>query len=289
MIPKEIFKAVRLIEIRTRRAVNDILAGEYHSAFKGRGIEFDEVREYVPGDDVRTIDWNVTARMGTPYVKSYIEERELTVLLLVDVSSSGDFGSGGRTKLGIAAELCALLAFSAIKNNDKVGLILFADDIELYIPPKKGKRHVLRVIRELLFYRPRRSGTHIKTALDFFMKTQKKKCIAFVVSDFFDEGFDSALTIASQKHDVIALKMSDPREAEMPDLGLVRFTDVESGETVLVDTGWHRVREFFAERGVESGRDLERRLRSSGVDSTDIRTDRSYVEPLQALFQRRKL
>jgi uncharacterized protein (DUF58 family) len=267
--------------------VNDILAGEYHSAFKGRGIEFEEVREYVPGDDVRAIDWNVTARMNAPYVKSYIEERELTVFLLVDVSSSGDFGTGDRTKIETAAEVCALLAFTAIKNNDKVGLILFSDDIDLYIPAKKGRRHVMRVIRELIFHKPQRSGTDIQKALDFFLKVQKKRSIAFAVSDFFDTGFDSTLTIASRKHDLIALRMSDPREVRMPDLGIVEFSDIETGETVMVDTGRKAVREFFEKQGIGTALDLESTLKTSGVDTAEIRTDRSYVEPLQRLFKRR--
>ncbi|MFH1708562.1 MAG: DUF58 domain-containing protein [Planctomycetota bacterium] len=287
MIPPEIFAKVRLLEIRSRKAVNDLLAGEYHSAFKGRGIEFEEVREYVPGDDVRTIDWNVTARLGTPFVKSYREERELTVCLLVDVSASGDFGTAGTTKLATAAEICALLAFAAVKNNDKVGLLMFGERVERYIPPKKGRRHVLRVIRELLSWRVGRGGTDIRQALDYFMKVQKKKCIAFLVSDFIDAGFDRTLAMAGRRHDLVALHMSDPREVAMPDLGIAAFTDVETGEEVEVDLGRPEVRAVFEESGIGEVRQLEGTLRASGVDSVTIRTGRDYVAPLDRLFRRR--
>lgn len=245
MIPKEVLQKVRRIEIKTKRMVDSIISGEYHSAFKGKGMEFSEVREYVEGDDVRNIDWNVTARMNNPFVKKHIEERELTVIFMVDASASGSFGTINKFKGEIAVELCALLAFSAIKNNDRVGLIIFTSEVELYIPPKKGKNHVLHVIRELLFFQPKKSGTNIGEALKFLNNVQTKKAVSFLVSDFFSPPFDSALRIASKRHDLIAISINDPRESEFPDAGLIELEDAETGTTHLVDSGSKQFRELY--------------------------------------------
>jgi len=231
---QEIIKRVRRIEIRTNRLVNESLAGEYHSVFKGRGMEFDEVREYALGDDVRNIDWNVTSRMGHPYVKKYVEERELTVMLVVDASASGDFGTVQRTKREVAAEVCALLAFSAIRNNDRVGLLIFTDREEKYIPPRKGRNHVLRVIREVLTTRPKGKGTNLTLALESLSRGIRRRSVAFVVSDFLDAGFEKALRIANQKHDLIAIALSDPRERELPPVGILELEDAESGASMLI-------------------------------------------------------
>ena len=236
MIPKELAKKIRYIQIYTSKAVNDVLAGEYHSVFKGRGMEFDEVREYTPGDEIRTIDWNVTARMGHPFVKRYVEERELTVLFLVDLSASGTFGSVEKLKNEVAAELCALLAFSAIKNNDKVGLIVFTDTIELFIPPEKGVSHVLRLIREVLSFQPKRKRTDIALALDFLGRVTHKRAVVFLVSDFLAERFEKPLGMVAKRHDLVAIPLADPRELGLPNVGLVELEDAETGESVVVDT-----------------------------------------------------
>ena len=246
MIPKELVKKIRYIQIYTSKAVNDVLAGEYHSVFKGQGMEFDEVRAYQPGDDIRTIDWNVTARTGHPYVKRYVEEREITVFFLVDLSASGSFGSREKLKNEIAAEFCALLAFSAIKNNDKVGLIVFTDVIELFIPPAKGTSHVLRLIRELLYFDPgkkrERAGTDIALALDYLGRVLHKRGVVFLVSDFLDQDFEKPLGVLARRHDLIGVTVSDPRESALPDVGLLEIQDAETGATVLVDTGSREVR-----------------------------------------------
>src|SRR5687768_14790528 len=230
MIPREILKEVRRIEISTRGLVNEVFSGEYHSVFKGRGMSFAEVREYQYGDDIRSIDWNVTARTGSPFVKVFEEERELTVMLLVDVSASGDFGTRGKLKSQVAVEICALLAFSAIKNNDKVGLIIFSDHVEEFVPPRKGRRHVLRVLRELLYHRPEGRGTDIGAALEYLAHVQRKRAVAFLVSDFRDQGFDGALAVAGRRHDLVAVRIGDDREQELPPLGFVQLEDPESGE-----------------------------------------------------------
>ncbi|OQX88612.1 DUF58 domain-containing protein, partial [candidate division KSB1 bacterium 4484_87] len=245
MIPKEVLKKVKRIEIATRGLVNDVFSGEYHSVFKGRGMEFSEVREYQPGDDIRTIDWNVTARMGHPFVKVFEEERELTVMLLVDVSSSGEFGTFERMKAEIATEICALLAFSAIKNNDKVGLIIFTDQIEKFIPPKKGKSHVLRVIRELLYHKPEGTKTDISSALEYLNRVTRRRSVVFLVSDFISSDYDKALQIANRRHDIVAITVTDPREVEMPNVGFVELEDAETGEIVLVDTSVGSVRQLY--------------------------------------------
>lgn len=287
MIPKEILKKVKRLEITTRGLVNDVFTGEYHSVFRGRGMEFSEVREYQPGDDIRTIDWNVTARMGHPFVKVFEEERELTVMLLVDVSSSGDFGSQERMKGDIAIEICALLAFSAIKNNDKVGLIIFTDKIEKFIPPKKGKSHVLRVLRELLYHEPEGTQTDIGGALEYLNRINKRKSVVFLVSDFINKGYEKALQIANRRHDIVAITVTDPREMEMVDVGFVELEDAETGEVVLVDTSNSGVRNLYAKKSIEDVKNREKLFQSINVDHIDIHTDKPYIEPLIRFFRMR--
>jgi uncharacterized protein (DUF58 family) len=287
MIPREILKKVRRIEISTRGLVNEVLSGEYHSVFKGRGMNFAEVREYQYGDDIRSIDWNVTARTGAPFVKGFEEERELTVMLVVDVSASGDFGTRERMKGEVAVEICALLAFSAIKNNDKVGLIIFSDQVEKFVPPRKGKRHVLRVLRELLYHRPEGRGTNIRAALDYLNHVQRKKAVTFLVSDFRDSGFEKALAVAGRRHDLIAVRVGDLRERELPSLGLLELEDPETGERVVVNTSDARFRAAFTERSLASRGELDRTLRRGKVDVIDIETGEPYVRPLMRFFKDR--
>lgn len=285
MLPKEIIRKVRRIEIRTKRLVNNVFSGEYHSIFKGRGMEFEEVREYQPGDDVRVIDWNVTARYGFPFVKKFKEERELTVMLLVDASSSGEFGTAERMKGEIAAELCSVLAFSAIKNNDRVGMIIFTDRVEKYIPPKKGISHVLRLIREVLYFQPQHKRTDINCALEFLGRVIKRRCVVFLVSDFLSSGFEKMLSIANKKHDFIAIKIADPREIELPDVGFIELEDTETDEQIIVDTKNSEVRKSFQEYTLKEKVKLDRGFRSMDLDHIYISTDRSYVEPLMAFFR----
>jgi len=267
--------------------VNDILAGEYHSVFKGRGMEFSEVREYQPGDDFRTIDWNVTARYGHPFVKRFVEERELTVFLLVDVSASGQFGTSGQMKSELNAELSALLAFSAIKNNDRVGLIMFSDHVEKFIPPKKGRKHVLRLIREVLYFEPKGLGTRTSEALEYLMRVQKKRCVTFLISDFIDEGYEKALSVAQQRHDMVALVVSDRREADLPSIGFLELEDAETGETVVVDTRDAAFLKSFRENS-ERQRDLCRgTFRRIGMDNVELVTGENYIFPLVRFFKRR--
>lgn len=287
MIPREILKQVRRIEISTRGLVNEVFSGEYHSVFKGRGMSFAEVREYQYGDDVRSIDWNVTARTGMPFVKIFDEERELTVMLVVDVSASGNFGTRERLKGEVAVEICALLAFSAIKNNDKVGLIIFSDRIEKFVPPRKGRRHVLRVLRELLYHRPEGRGTDITAALEHLTHVQRKRAVAFLVSDFQDEGFEKALAIAGRRHDLIAVRMGDERERELPPLGFLDLEDPETGERVTVNTSNPEFRAAFRRRVEGARAALDESLRRSRVDVIDIETGRPYVKPLMRFFQDR--
>ncbi|MFC1554253.1 DUF58 domain-containing protein [candidate division KSB1 bacterium] len=287
MIPKEILKKVKRIEIQTRGIVNDVFSGQYHSIFKGRGMDFSEVREYQYGDEVRKIDWNVSARAGHPFVKVFEEERELTVMLLVDVSSSANFGTFNQMKGELAVELCAVLAFSAIKNNDKVGLIIFTDRIEKYIPPKKGKSHVLRVLRELLFFKPEGVETDINAALEYLNRVTKKKATVFLVSDFISDDFKKSLQIANKKHDIVALTIVDPRERAMPDIGLVELEDAETGETVIVDTSDHALMNMFSSKSEEERLKREKIFKSLNIDSIDIFTDRSYVKPLVKFFRMR--
>jgi uncharacterized protein (DUF58 family) len=288
MLTKELLKQVKQIEIRTRGLVNEVFSGEYHSVFKGRGMEFAEVREYQVGDDIRSIDWNVSARFGHPYVKIFEEERELTVMLIVDMSGSLVFGSIDKTKQQIAAELSAILAFSALKNNDKVGLILFTDHIEKFISPKKGKSHALRIIREVLSFEPQGNNTNIREALEYFNHTVKKKAIAFVISDFMDEGYDKILRIVGKKHDLIGVVLSDAREKEIQKMGLVKFRDAESGEIRYMDTDTKEFQKYFRE---EQKRVYEYRKSlfiSSRLDSVEIETGGSYVKPLVDFFKMRE-
>lgn len=288
MIPKELAKKIRYIEIFTRKAVNDVLAGEYHSVFKGRGMEFDEVREYTPGDEIRSIDWNVTARMGHPFVKRYVEERELTLMFLVDLSASGTFGSVEKTKNEVAAELCALLSFSAVKNNDKVGLIVFTEGIEMFIPPKKGVTHVLRLIRNLLNFRPREVRTNIAGALEYLGKVIHKQCIVFLISDFQTEGFEKPLRIIGKKHDLIALSLTDPREKQFPNIGLIELEDAETGECVVIDTGNPQVCQEYQEINQERSKRLRTLFRSMNIDHTEVVTGRNHVRDLMSFFKNRE-
>ena len=288
MIASEILRKVRRIEITTRGLVNEVFSGEYHSVFQGRGMNFAEVREYQYGDDIRSIDWNVTARTGTPFVKVFEEERELTVMLVVDVSASGNFGTRMRMKGDVAVEICALLAFSAIKNNDKVGLILFSDRIEKFVPPRKGRRHVLRVLRELLYHRPDRSGTDIRMALEYLTRVTRRRAVVFLVSDFLAGGFGRALNIAGRRHDTIAVRVRDRREAELPPIGLVEFEDAETGERFVVNTSDRNFREAFGRDRAAVEEELERTLRQGKVDLIDIRVDRPYVRPLMRVFKERE-
>ena len=287
MLPAEILKKVRRIEIRTNRLVNESLAGEYHSVFKGRGMEFSEVREYQFGDDIRNIDWNVTSRMGHPYVKKHVEERELTVMLLVDFSASGEFGTRRQFKREIAAEICALLAFSAIKNSDRVGLVAFSDRIEKFLSPRKGKDHVLRVIREVLYFRPEGRATDLGLALQFMYRTVTKRSVVFVISDFLAEGYEQPLRVAARKHDVIAVTITDPREEDLPPIGLLDLEDAETGERVLVDASDRRTRERF--RTWAAGRRTAREalFRANAIDNLELFTDRSYDAPLVRFFHKR--
>lgn len=286
-IPPELLRKIRRIEIRSRRLVNSLFLGEYHAVFRGRGIEFSEVREYQPGDDVRSIDWNVTARMGGAYVKKYVEERELTVMLVVDVSASDAFGSGGQTKREVAAEVGALLAFSAIRNNDKVGLIAFSDRIERYVPPKKGPRHVLRVVRELLYLRPVGDGTSIAGAGEFLRRVLRRRSVVFLLSDFQDRDYEARLRVLARRHDLTAIILSDPRERELPPVGIVELEDAETGAHVLVDTSDRRVRAQYAARAAALRDERRRTLASLSIDQIDLETGVSYVEPLIAYFRRR--
>jgi uncharacterized protein (DUF58 family) len=288
MISEELAKKIRILQITTRKVVNDVLAGEYGSVFRGRGMEFDEVREYMPGDEIRTIDWNVTARTGTPYVKRFVEERELTVMFVVDLSASGEFGSVSKLKNEVAAEFCSLLAFSAVKNNDKVGLIVFTDQIEMYIPPKKGTQHVLRVIRELLNFKPRQASTDIEGALDFLGKVTKKRSVVFLVSDFQAEGFEKPMRVIGKRHDLVAVTVVDPREVSLPNVGLVELEDAETGEIVLIDTGSAGIRKKYERLGREQSDHFRDLFSSMGVDQIEVMTDRDYVPNLVRFFRMRE-
>lgn len=287
MIPREILKKVRRIEISTRGLVNEVFSGEYHSVFKGQGMTFAEVREYQYGDDIRSIDWNVTARTGTPFVKVFEEERELTVMLVVDVSASGDFGSRERFKGEVAVELSAVLAFSAIKNNDKIGLILFSDRIEKFVPARKGRRHVLRVLRELLFHRPEGRGTDIGAALQYLSRVTRRRAVVFLVSDFMGAGFSHPLSVVGRRHDLVAIRVSDPREAELPPVGFVEMEDPESGGRLVVNTSDRSLQEAFRDRAADDRKAMDRMFRRAQVDVIDVETGRPYVEPLMRFFRQR--
>jgi uncharacterized protein (DUF58 family) len=288
MIPKEIIQKVRRIEIRTRGLVNDLFGGEYHSVFKGRGMSFSEVRKYQPGDDISLIDWNVTARSNAPYIKIFEEERELTVYLIVDMSRSGNFGTLRRFKNEIAAEIAAVLGFSAIKNNDKVGLILFSDRIEKYVVPKKGKSHVLRVIRELLYHRPKGRGTAIQNALDFLLKVAKRRSVVFLISDYMDEGYWKSLKVANRKHDLIGIRMNDVAESDIPDLGLLKVHDPETNEQFWIDTSSKEERLLFKKEQEEKWIKFNKECGSIKFDLIQISTTGDYVEPLINYFKRRE-
>ncbi|MEO6970961.1 MAG: DUF58 domain-containing protein [Chthoniobacterales bacterium] len=289
---REILQKVRQIDIRTNRLVSDTLAGQYHSVFKGRGMNFDSVREYVPGDEVRTIDWNVTARTGHPFVKKFVEERELTLLLAVDVSASGNFGSGGQSKRELAAEIASVLAFSAVKNNDKVGLLLFTDEVELYLPPRKGRRHVLRLVREVLGFEPQHRGTNVVQALDFVNQVIKRRAIVFLLSDFQigatpPEELRRALRQTNRRHDLVALPIEDARERSLPDLGIVAIEDAETDELVELDTRNPQVRERFAQIAQERATQLRRVFNAEAIDSLRLETDQPYVAGLMSFFKNR--
>jgi uncharacterized protein (DUF58 family) len=283
----ELLKKVRKIEIKTRGLSNQVFSGEYHSAFKGRGMTFSEVREYQAGDDIRSIDWNVTARFNTPFVKVFEEEREMTVMLLVDVSASGEFGTQRQLKQDVITELCAVLSFSSIQNNDKIGVIFFSDKIEKFIPPKKGKSHVLRIIRDLIEFRPEHKKTNIQVALKYLTNVIKKRSIAFVISDFMDTNFTDALKIASKKHDLVALRIYDKREQELPNIGLVKMMDAETGMTKWIDTSDKQVRTQYAANAKRHEAFLKDVFNKSGVDAANINTLESYIPPLTNLFKRR--
>lgn len=288
MLTKELLKQVKQIEIRTRGVVNEVFSGEYHSVFKGRGMEFSEVREYTIGDDIRNIDWNVTARFGHPYVKIFEEERELTVMLLVDMSGSLSFGSVEKTKQKIAAELSAILAFSALKNNDKVGMILFTDRIEKFIPPKKGKTHALRIIREVLSFEPQGKETNIKTALEYFNHTIKKKAIVFLISDFMDAGYEKILKIVGRKHDLIGIVLQDQREKFLFNIGLAKFYDAETGEVRYLDTSDKQIKKEFDAYSKMMKEKRKSLFISSRLDSIEIETSQSYIKPLVDFFKQRE-
>ncbi|MCH2140081.1 MAG: DUF58 domain-containing protein [Phycisphaerales bacterium] len=288
MIPTELLRKIKRIEIATSRLASELLAGQYHSAFKGRGIEFEEVRLYQPGDDVRSIDWNVTARAGEPHIKIFREERELTVMLIVDMSASQGFGTNEQTKRELLTELCATLAFSAIRNNDKVGLVAFTDRIEKFVPPRKGTQHVLRVIRELLAHEPAGKGTDISAALEFFRHVQRRRCTAFLVSDFQDDGWEQAIRVVRRRHDLVAIDVSDEREVDLPDVGLMEVCDNETGDLMLLDTSSPTVRHAWSKQALE---DMDRRvgwMRRHRIDRLPLQTGESYVETLSAFFRRRE-
>ncbi len=287
METQELLKKVRKIEIKTRGLSSHIFSGEYHSAFKGRGMAFSEVREYMAGDDIRAIDWNVTARFGHPFIKVFEEERELTVMLLVDVSGSGEFGTKQQFKKDLMTELCAVLSFSAIQNNDKIGLIFFSDKIEKFIPPKKGKSHILRIIRELIEFQPTSSKTNISEALRYVSNIIKKRSICFVMSDFLDEGFEDSMRLANKKHDIVALQIYDMSETDLPNAGLIKFRDAETGEIMLIDSADKEVRKVFRQNWLRHERKIQDAFARCGVDKAKIKTDESYITPLMMLFKRR--
>ena len=287
-ISAELMQKIRAIQIKTSHMVTELMAGEYVSAFKGRGMEFNAVREYVPGDDVRLIDWNVTARMDQPFIKEYIEERELNVMLMVDVSSSGEFGSTGKFKNEISAEVASILAFAAIRNNDKIGLIVFSNKIEHYIPPKKGKAHVWNIIRTILNYQPEGRLTDLNIPLEYLLKIQKRKCIAFLISDFQATNYETNVKLARQKHDLVAISISDPRERNLPKIGLINLRDSESGETLLIDTDDREMTKLLTSYEREKRGKFKKLFRSIGVDTIEIDTDGSLVEPIIRYFKIRE-
>jgi uncharacterized protein (DUF58 family) len=287
MIPQELIKKIRQIQIYTSRAVDASFAGQYESVFKGRGMQFDEVREYTPGDDIRTIDWNVTARTGKPYIKRFVEEREMTVMFAVDLSASGDFGTVNKAKNELAAEFCAVLAFAAAKNNDKVGLLIFTDRIELYIPPKKGISHMLRLVRELLYFKMPKRKTNIGEALDYLGKVIRKKATMFLVSDFIETDFKRPLSLLNKRHDVIAVPVRDKAEITLPGIGLIEFADAETGEIILIDTSSRKFRNQYSNTTALRFDELKNMLRTINVDCISISTDKPYIQDLVRFFHMR--
>lgn len=287
MIPQELIKKIKQIQIYTSRMVDASFAGQYESVFKGRGMQFDEVREYTPGDDIRTIDWNVTARTGKPYIKRFVEEREMTVMFVVDLSASGDFGTVNKAKNELAAEFCAVLAFAAAKNNDKVGLLIFTDQIELYIPPKKGISHMLRLIRELMYFKMPKRKTNISGALDYLAKVVRKKATVFLVSDFIETDFKKPLSLLNKRHDVIAVPVRDKAEITLPGIGLIEFTDAETGEIILVDTSSKKFRNQYSSKTAQRFDELKNMLRTINVDCISISTDKPYIQDLVRFFHMR--
>jgi uncharacterized protein (DUF58 family) len=288
MIPKEILQQIRRIQITTSRLVTDVFAGQYQSVFKGRGMEFDEVRQYFPGDDVRSIDWNVTARTGTPFIKKFVEERELTVMFLLDLSASGYFGTVSKLKRQLAAEICSLLAFSALQNNDKVGLIAFTDRIEKFVPARKGLRHLLRIVREALYFSPLGKGTDISQAIEHLNKVTRRKTVAFIISDFYNQDFEKPLSIANKRHDITAITITDPREIELPNAGLIRLADPESNDEFLIDSSSPSLRMKFKQQSLQIRQERKRIFNRINVDSVDIRTDIPYSKELFKFFRMRE-
>ncbi len=288
MIPKDVLKKIRRIQITTSRMVSDVFAGQYQSTFKGKGMEFDEVRQYQPGDEIRSIDWNVTARMNHPYIKKFVEERELTVMILLDMSASCFFGTVKQLKVQLAAEICSLLALSATSNNDKVGFIVFTDKVEKFIPPRKGPRHVLRVVREALYFKPSGTGTDINAALEFLNRITARKTVAFIISDFYSPDYKKMLAVTNKRHDCIAVTITDPREIELPDVGLIALEDPESKKSFFVDSSDVSVRKDYAEAAQKRLRQRQMLFRSVNVDSIDIRTDTAYGMSLYRFFRARE-
>jgi len=287
MIPRELLKKIRHIEVRTSHLAHEMLAGAYHSVFKGRGMDFEEVREYELGDDIRTIDWNVTARTGVPHIKKYREERDLTLMVMVDVSASGQFGSGSQTKRELAAEIASIFAFSAARNGDKVGLVLFTDEVETFIPPRKGRSHIFRIIREILACKPARKGTNLKTALDFLNSVMRRPSVVFLISDFLDEGFEKTLRVTNRRHDVVAVSIYDRRELELPDVGTITLEDTETGEIMEVNLSEKRLRESFSREAQEERKARKKRLERAGLDTIELETEEPYQNRIRDFFERR--
>jgi uncharacterized protein (DUF58 family) len=288
MLPREVIRQVRRLQLRAKRAVEDLLGGEYHSVFKGTGIAFEEVREYQPGDDIRAIDWNVTARMGHPFIKRFVEERELTVMLMVDCSGSHQFGTRQQQKREVAAELAAILAFSAISNNDKVGLVAFTDRVERFVPPRKGTRHVLRLIRDVLFFQPTQRGTSIREGLDYLNRVLHRRAIVFLLSDFLDRGYERSFKHTGRRHDLIAVSIVDPREEELPPVGLLELEDAETGERLLLDTFSRQVRAAYAESARRRRETLRQLTRSARIDLIEVSTDGGHLDALIRFFRLRE-
>jgi len=288
MLPREVIRQIRRLQLRARRAVEDLLGGEYKSVFKGTGIAFEEVREYQPGDDIRAIDWNVTARMGHPFIKRFVEERELTVMLMVDCSGSNQFGTQAQQKREVAAELAAVLAFSAISNNDKVGLIAFTDRVERFVPPRKGTRHVLRLIRDVLFFQPKRRGTSIREGLDYLNRVLHRRTIVFVLSDFLDRDYERTMKRTGRRHDLIAVRITDPREEEIPVVGLLELEDAETGARLLLDTNSAKVRAAYAAAAGRRRERIEQLARSSRIDLVEVSTDGGHLDALIRFFKLRE-